>query len=114
MSKPEAGDFERARTLGRYLKDNSRIVISYKFQKLPDTMVVWSDADFRGHRRTHRSTSGGVVMYGSHCLKSCSSTQDKITFSSSEAKFYGIIRAGSHGPGMVGLRRDLLVGLKSP
>ncbi len=45
-------------------------------------------------------------MFGSHCLKTYSST---IAFSSGEAAFYGILRAGVHGLGMVGLRRDLVL-----
>ncbi len=57
MSKPEAGDFRRARRLGRYLKDISRIVFSYKFRKLPEIVVVWRDTDFAGCRKTRRTTS---------------------------------------------------------
>ena len=57
MSKPEAGDFQRARRLGRYLEDNSRMMFEYKFQKLPDTVVVWSDTDFAGRPRARRSMS---------------------------------------------------------
>ncbi len=95
MSKPEAGDLRRARRLGRYLKDNSKVVFSYKFRKLPETFVVWSDTDFAGCRRTRRSTSGGVITFGSHCLKTCSSTQD-IAPSSGKTEFYGIVKAGSH------------------
>ncbi len=93
MSKPESADFKRARRLGRYLQDDSRIVFNYRFQKLPETVVVWSDTDFAGCRRTRRSTSGGVVIFGSHCLKTYSSTQDIIAISSGEAEFYGIVRA---------------------
>ncbi len=85
MSKPEAGYFKRARRLGRYFTDNSRIAFNYKFQKLPETVVVWSDTDFAGCRALRRSTSGGVVMCGSHRLKTYSSTQDIIALSSGEA-----------------------------
>ncbi len=51
-------------------------------------------------------------MFGPHCLKKYSSTQDVIALSSGEAEFYGIVKAGSHGLGMVSLCRDL--GLKVP
>ncbi len=34
------------------------------------------DQDFAGRERTRRSTSGGVVMLGNHCIKSYSQTQD--------------------------------------
>ncbi len=46
-------------------------------------------------------------MMGSHCIKTCSSTQDIIALSSGEAEFYGIVEAGSHGLGVAGVFRDL-------
>ena len=46
-------------------------------------------------------------MIGSHCIKTYSSTQDIIALSSGEAEFYGIVKAGSHGLGVVGIFRDL-------
>ena len=73
-------------------------------------MVHWADADFAGCRRTRRSMPAGVFTFGSHCLKTYSSTQDIIALPSGAAEFYGIVRAGSHGLGMAGLCRDL--GLK--
>ncbi len=56
------------------------------------------------------SASREVIMFGSRCLKTYSSTQDIVALSSGEAEFYGIVKAGSYGLGMVGLCRDL--GLK--
>ncbi len=64
MPKPRAGDLKRAKRLGRYLKDKSRVAFKYKFQELPKTVVVWSNTDFAGCRRTHRSTSRGVIVFG--------------------------------------------------
>ncbi len=56
--------------LARYLKeDRRRVVIEYKYQKLPERVIAWSDTDFAGCRRTRRSISGGVVMFGKHCIK---------------------------------------------
>ncbi len=52
--------------------DNKRIAIEYNFQRMPETLVVWSDADFAGRKRTRRSTSGGVVMFGNCCVKTYS------------------------------------------
>ncbi len=56
MSKPEEQDWRSAKILAKYLKDNKRMVIEYKFQKLPEKVVVWSDTDFAGCKRTRRST----------------------------------------------------------
>ncbi len=48
----------------------SRVGVPY--QKLPNKVVVWLDTDFAGCGRTRRSSSGGVVVFGSHCLKTYS------------------------------------------
>ena len=107
MSKPEEQDWRSAKRLARYLKDNKRMVIEYKFQKMPEKVVVWSDTDFAGCKRTRRSTSGGVVMFGNHCIKTYSQTQETIALSSGESEFYGIVKAAAMGLGMKGLMEDL-------
>jgi hypothetical protein len=58
---------------------------------------MWSDTEFAGCKRIRRSTSGGVVMIGSHCVKTYSSTQDIIALSSGEAEFYGMDVLSMHG-----------------
>ena len=68
-SKPGEQDWRSAKRLARYLKDNKRTEIEDKFQRLPEKVAAWSDADFVGHKRTNRSTSGGMVMFGNHCAK---------------------------------------------
>ncbi len=61
-------DWMAAKRLARHLKDHRRVVQKYKYQKLPRKAVVWSDTDFAGCWRIRRPTSGGVVMFASHCL----------------------------------------------
>jgi hypothetical protein len=107
MSKPEEQDWRSAKRLARYLKDNKRMVIEYKFQELPEKIVMWSDSDFAGCRRTRRSTSAGVAMFGGHCLKTYSSTQPLIALSVGEAEYYGIVKAGCTGLGVQSLFKDL-------
>ena len=69
MPKPEEQDWRAAKRLARYLKDHQRVVLEYKYQKLPNKGVVWSDTDFSVCKRTRRSTSGEVVMLGKHCIE---------------------------------------------
>ena len=107
MSMPEEQDWRSAKRLARYLKDSKRMVIEYKFQKLPEKVVVRSDTDFVGCSLTRRSASGGVVMFGSHCIKTYSQTQETIALSSGESEFYGIVKAAAMGLGMKGLMVDL-------
>ncbi len=42
-AKPEEQDWNSTKSLARYLKDNKRVVIEYKYQKLPERVAVWSD-----------------------------------------------------------------------
>ena len=79
----------------------------YKYQKLPWKVIVWSDSDFAGCQRTRRSTSGGVVMFGGHCLKTYASTQPLIALSVGEAEYYGIVKGGCTGLGIQSLFKDL-------
>ena len=46
-------------------------------------------------------------MFGSHCLKTWSSTQAIIALSSGEAEFYGIVKAASVGLGMLSMQHDV-------
>ncbi len=47
-SKPEEQDWSSAKRSARYLKDNNRVATEHKYQKLPEKLVVWSDADLCG------------------------------------------------------------------
>ncbi len=77
-SEPEERDWRAAKRVARRFKDHRRVVLEYKCQELPSKVVVWSDLDFAGCRRTRRSTSGGVVVVVSHCLKTYSQTQETV------------------------------------
>ena len=46
-------------------------------------------------------------MFGSHCLKTWSSTQSVIALSSGEAEFYGIVRGAAQGLGSRSMFGDL-------
>ena len=49
-------------------------------------------------------------MFGSHCVKTYSHTQETIALSSGESEFYGIVKAATVGIGVRRLLNDL--GLK--
>jgi hypothetical protein len=46
-------------------------------------------------------------MFGAHCIKTYSQTQETIALSSGESEFYGIVKAAAMGLGMKGLMADL-------
>ncbi len=46
-------------------------------------------------------------MFGKHCIKTYSQTQETVALSSGESEFYGIAEAATMGLGMTGLMADL-------
>ena len=92
MANPTRGDWRKLKRLGRFLIGRPRVVISYGYQSEDELLLGFSDSDWAGCKRTARSTSGGVVMKGSHMLKSWSSTQKSITLSSGEAGLIALVK----------------------
>ena len=94
----------------RYLLGKPRTVLVYGYQHKQQFLDTWTDTDFAGCRSERKSTSGGLIMHGSHCLKSWSSTQSIIAGSTGEAEYYGLVKGGSNSLGMRALMEDLGVG----
>ena len=101
MSSPEVGDWGRLKRIGRYLKSSPRYVVEYKFQGWPEHLVGMSDANWALDKETRKSTSGGVIMFGSHYIKSWSKTQSLVALSSAESELYALIKCTSE---MLGLK----------
>ena len=91
--------------LGRYLLGHKRMVDAYPFQQA-EGVDVYSDTDWSGCLRTRRSTSGGCITIGKHCIRTWSSMQPSVTLSSGEAEFYGLVKAAGAGLGHQSLMRD--------
>ena len=112
MSRPRQCDWLRIKRLGRYLVGAPRVVHKFGWQDQPDTITAIVDTDFAGCLETRKSTSGGALMHGSHCLKTWSTTQSVIALSSGEAELYGIVRGASMSIGFASVARDLGVQLR--
>jgi hypothetical protein len=78
MSKPTTGSLRRLRRIGRYLKMHPRLVWKYAMQDEVNELTVRTDADWAGCRRARKSTSGGSISRGNHCIKTWSKTQAVI------------------------------------
>ena len=107
MSKPTTGSLRRLRRLGQYLKGKPRLVWRFDMQEPTTTLDVYTDSDWAGCRKSRKSTSGGTVMLGRHCLKTWSKTQAIVAKSSAEAELYGVVRGATEGLGMVTLVKDM-------
>ena len=107
MSKPTTGSLRRLRRIGRYLKMHPRLVWKYAMQSEVSELTVRTDADWAGCRRARKSTSGGSISRGDHCIKTWSKTQAVIAKSSAESELYGVVRGACEGLGMKTLCEDL-------
>ena len=106
MSKPTTGSLRRLRRIGCYLKDRKRLVWHFEMQTEPTVLDVYTDSDWAGCRKSRKSTSGGTVMAGKHCIKAWSKTQAIVAKSSAEAELYAVIRGATEALGMATLYHD--------
>ena len=107
MSKPTTGSLRRFRRIGRYLKMHPRLVWKYAVQGEVGEFTVQTDADCAGCRGARKSTSGGTISHGSHCIKTWSKTQAVIAKSSAESELHGVVRGACEGLGTRTLCEDL-------
>jgi len=112
MSAPRAGDINRLKRFGRYLSHHPRLQQYLKPQGKTKYLDVWVDTDFAGCLKTRKSTSGGVVMFGQHIIKTWSSTQTTIALSSGEAEYYGMVKGAAVAMGIKSMFADLGVEVK--
>ena len=107
MAKPTQRSWERLRRIGRYLAHRPRLVWRYPMQMVAPELIVYTDANWAGCKRSRKSTSGGCIFRGAHCIKAWSKTQAVIAKSSAESELLGIIRGSCEGLGVQSLARDL-------
>ena len=70
-------------------------------------LTVQTYADWAECRRARKSTSGGTISRGSHCIKTWSKTQAVIAKGSAESELYGVVRGACEGLGTRSLCEDL-------
>ena len=79
----------------------------FEWQALPASIDIYTDSDWAGCKSTCRSTSGGIVRWGKHCLKSWSSTQATVALSSADAELYALIKGAAQALGIMTMLLDL-------
>ncbi len=112
MSSPTEGDWQKLKRLGRYLIAKPRMVLDYAYQGKVTFLDSRVDTDRAGCIKTRKSTNGGALTFGKHCLKTWSTTQAVIALSSGEAEFCGVVKGGSVLLGAISMARDLGIELK--
>ena len=111
MSAPTESSVAAMKRVGGYVIGHKRLVWTYRYQRA-EGIDVYRDTDWSGCPWTRKSTSGGVVMVGSYCIRTWSSTQPCVTLSSGEAEFYGLVKVSGSSLGHQSLLKDL--GLDMP
>ena len=106
LSAPTVEDEIALKRLGRYLMGNPRVVSHFKYGERSDVLIVEGDSDHAGCVRTRKSTSGGVIRWGTHVLKWWSKTQPTLALSSGEAELAAIVRSTSEGLGMQAIMEE--------
>ena len=106
MSKPMLDDWEKLKRMTRYLLGAPRACQVFRWQRRPEELKVYVDSDFAGCHRNRKSTSGGVIMWGSHMIKSWSKTQPVIALSSGEAELGALVKGSTEALGMVSVLGD--------
>ena len=108
MYKPIQGDAKAIARLCRFLKGLPRLVQRIPFADHPPSIIeVYVDSDWAGCRRSRKSTSGGVILFGGAAVKGWSSNQSVIALSSGEAEYYASLKGASCALGFKAMLTDL-------
>ena len=91
MASPTPAAWGRVKRLARYLLGREAAVLMFEWLYEEPGLDTYTDSDWAGCRRTRRSTSGGVIMRGPHCIKTWSTTQGPLALSSAEAEYYSMV-----------------------
>eukprot|EP00972_Heterocapsa_arctica_P031827 4690385-Heterocapsa_arctica.AAC.1 len=83
------------------------MVQKFDWQETPDKITAIADTDYAGCLDIRKSTSGGVLMHGSHFVRTWSTTQSVIALSSGEAELYGIVKGALAAMGFHSVAADL-------
>ncbi len=107
MATPRADDWVLLKRIARYLVGAPRGMLRFVWQADPGVIDAYVDADWAGCKKTCRSTSGGALMHGWHCVKTWSSTQATVALSSGESELYSLTKGASQAIGLMALAADL-------
>ena len=102
MARPTVEGKGRIKRAARFLAGARRLIWYFREfdgEERPMNLDVCVDSDWAGST-DRKSTSGGVVMWGTHLVKSWSSTQSVVALSSGEAEYCGMVECASVGLGL--------------
>ena len=107
MAAPHEGDELELKRIGRYLRGHPHAGFLFAWQPKTNHIRCQVDSDWGGCIRTRRSTSGGVLLRGGHCLAHWSRTQAAVALSSGEAELNAALKGGCELLGVRTLMEEL-------
>ena len=113
MKEPTEQNMGDLKRLARYLKLRPRVVQYFEEQSYTNQLTIYVDSDHAGCLRTRKSTTGLVVQYGSHTLRTQSVTQSNIALSSGESEFGALVKGSAVGIGLQSMAADLGIKVKN-
>jgi len=113
MASPREADQLMPTRTARYLIGAPRFKQKFLWQDEPANADAYTDSDWAGCRSTCRSTSGGALKLGKHCLETWSSTQATVALSSAEAELYALTKGASQVLGLMSLLQDFGVAVSA-
>ena len=98
MSKPTKESLEVAKHLTRYLLRTREYGLFFtRSWEDTDDLVVWSDSDWAGDKKTRKSRTAAHLMWGGCLLYSYTRRQTVVAQSSAEAEMYATASGVSEG-----------------
>ena len=106
MKNPNIDDMTQLKRVGRYLIARPRAALRFYPQREPKVVTAFVDSDHAGCVLTRRSTSGLVVRYGDHTIRTASSVQSTISLSSGESEYYAAVKGAAFLLSVLALMED--------
>ena len=107
MGNPTVVAWGKLKRIVRYLVKHPRAVLKFKNQDLPYRIDTYCDSDWSACKRSRKSISGGVVMFGEHMIRAWSLTQAIIALRSGETEYYSLLKGASVSAGIQAICDDI-------
>ena len=96
LSSPKASDMRALKRLGRYLGEGPGMSFYMSVSVESKCISTQVDTDHAGCLRTRKFTSGGVLKFGNHVIKTWAHIQSVIALPSGEVEYYGMVKGAPY------------------
>jgi hypothetical protein len=97
MANPTLLSEAKVKRIVRYVRNMPMVSMNFEVMEKPTTITITTDSDWAGDVESRKSTSGGIVFYGSAAILTWSRTQPVVALSSGEAELYAMTTGATEG-----------------